>query len=117
MSTIKNTREKLMETIKTKALEHFKKLGLEDEDAKELLEEGADSIQSKIFLISKTLKEENIEALIKLTHAIKGILLNLGLEEEATEFRKIKQLYEEGKSFKFIKEQTQKSLRKLIGKD
>ena len=107
-------RKILEKKIKPVAEKRFIELGIEKEEIEELIEDGIDSVFSKIFLIEKALREKNFEALIKLTHSVKGILLNLGLEKEAELFKKIKYLYEEGKSDREIKEKTLKAIKYLI---
>ncbi|WP_456436880.1 hypothetical protein [Desulfurobacterium sp.] len=107
--------EEIIENIKKKAYKHLENFGFENDDIKELIEDGIISIKSKLFLIEKALKEKNADTLIKITHALKGILLNMGMEEEAEEFRKVKRLYENNNNFEKLEEQVKKAINKLKG--
>ncbi|WP_457567863.1 hypothetical protein [Desulfurobacterium sp.] len=105
----------IINNIKQKATRHLAGFGFGEEDINELIEDGINSIKSKLFLIEKALKEKNPGSLIKITHALKGILLNMGMETEAEEFRKVKRLYESNKSFEELEKQVQKAIEKLKG--
>ncbi|WP_457568776.1 hypothetical protein [Desulfurobacterium sp.] len=107
--------QEMIENIKKKAKKHLEGFGFENDDINELIEDGINSIKSKLFLIEKALKEKNAETLIKITHALKGILLNMGMENEAEEFRKVKRLYEKDNSFEKLEEQVRKAISKLEG--
>ncbi|SNR86703.1 hypothetical protein [Desulfurobacterium atlanticum] len=107
-------RKFLEKKIKPVAEKRFIEFGMDKEEAEELIEEGIDSIFSKIFLIEKFLKDKNYKALIKLTHSIKGVLLNLGLENEAEAFKKVKHMYENGKNYIEIETQTRKAIKMLL---
>ncbi|OMH40998.1 hypothetical protein [Desulfurobacterium indicum] len=107
--------QKMIENINRKAKKHLEGFGFENDDINELIEDGINSIKSKLFLIEKALKEKNAETLIKITHALKGILLNMGMKNEAEEFRKVKRLYEKDNSFDKLEEQVRKAISKLEG--
>ncbi|WP_456396921.1 hypothetical protein [Desulfurobacterium sp.] len=105
--------QEMIENIKKKAKKHLEGFGFKNDDINELTEDGINSIKSKLFLIEKALKKRDIKTLIRLTHALKGILLNLGMEKQAEEFRKVKRLYEDNNSFENIEAQVRKAISKL----
>jgi HPt (histidine-containing phosphotransfer) domain-containing protein len=61
----------------------FEQLGLEGEELNEFIQMAKSSLTENFTELDKAFTEGDIETLARRAHTIKGVLLNLGLEEEA----------------------------------
>jgi len=101
-----NYKNKIMESVKAK----FGEMGVDDDTIKELVKVSIESLNEELEKIDKLLKSDNLNDLGFHTHTIKGILLNVGLDEDANSFKEIKHLFEEGKSNEEIIEITKQRI-------
>ena len=81
-------KNKIKESIKTK----FSEMGVDEDTINELVNVSIESLESELQAIEKILEGGNIEDLGFHTHTIKGILLNVGLNDDAENFKEIKHL-------------------------
>ena len=89
----------------------FRSMGIEDEETLNMLvEESTKSLEDELAKINDILNSDDLSELGFHTHTIKGVLLNIGLNEDAERFREIKHLFEEGKSDEEIKEITKERI-------
>jgi len=58
-------------------------LGVEEEEVEGLIQLARESLRENFEKLEKCLLEDRIEEFARVIHTIKGVLLNLGLEEEA----------------------------------
>jgi HPt (histidine-containing phosphotransfer) domain-containing protein len=101
-----NYKNKIKESIKEK----FLAMGVDDESINELIEISILSLEDELSKIEALLQSDDISQLGLYTHTIKGILLNVGLDDDANKFKEIKHLFEEGKSNNEIKEITKERI-------
>ncbi|WP_038055920.1 Hpt domain-containing protein [Thermodesulfobacterium hydrogeniphilum] len=66
-----------------------KELDLEEDELKEFIQLAKDSLKSNFSELDMALNKDDKEMIAKKAHTIKGVLLNLGLEEEANLAKKI----------------------------
>ena len=89
----------------------FRSMGIEDEETLNMLvEESTKSLEDELAKINDILNSDDLSELGFHTHTIKGVLLNIGLDEDANRFKEIKHLLEEGKSDEEIKEITKERI-------
>ena len=100
-----NYKNKIKKSIKTK----FSEMGVDDDTINELVNVSIESLEAELQAIEEILNSDNIDELGFHTHTIKGILLNVGLNEDANNFKEIKHLIGE-KTNDEIKEITQKRI-------
>jgi len=100
-----NYKNKIKESIKNK----FSVMGIGESDINELVEVSIASLEEEIEKVKEILKGDDIEQLGFHTHTIKGILLNVGLDEDAKQFQEIKHLVNT-KTVDEIKEVTKKRI-------
>ena len=102
-----NYKNKMKESIKEK----FSAMGIDDEETiNELIEVSVMSVEDELSKIEEILESGNLDQLGFHTHTIKGVLLNVGLNEDAEGFKEIKHLFDEGKTEEEIKEITKQRL-------
>ena len=97
-----NYKNKIIESVK----QRFGELGVDDDTINELIDVSIESLNDELSKIDTILNSDDLSELGLHTHTIKGILLNVGLNEDANNFKEIKHLFEEGKSDEEIKEIT-----------
>ena len=97
---------KIKESVKSK----FGAIGIDEDTINELITVSIESLQEEIKKIEDILKNGNLDEIGFHTHTIKGILLNVGLENDAKKFKEIKHLLEEGKSKDEIKAITEERI-------
>ncbi len=100
-----NYKNKIKESIKTK----FSEMGVDDDTINELVNVSIESLEAELQAIEEILNSDNIDELGFHTHTIKGILLNVGLNEDAENFKEIKHLIGE-KTNEEIKEITKERI-------
>jgi HPt (histidine-containing phosphotransfer) domain-containing protein len=98
--------EKYKEKIRNSVYDKFTKMGIDDASIEELIEISIDSLEEELNNITEILNKDELDFLGLHTHTIKGILLNVGLKDDAEEFQEIKHLFEAGKTKEEIKEIT-----------
>ncbi|NPA54784.1 MAG: hypothetical protein GXO40_00275 [Epsilonproteobacteria bacterium] len=96
--------------IKNSIIEKFAPIGVDEATIEELTLVSIESIEEELKQIDKLLQNNEIDKLGIHTHTIKGILLNVGLNDDALLFKEIKHLSEEGKTDEEIKEITKERL-------
>ena len=101
-----NYKNKIKESIENK----FSAMGVDEESINELIEVSILSLEEELSKIEALLQSDDISELGLFTHTIKGILLNVGLDDDAAKFKEIKHLFEEGKSDEEIKEITRERI-------
>ena len=101
-----NYKQKIKESISKK----FGELGIDDDSINELIEVSISSLEEELDKIDKILESDNLSELGFHTHTIKGVLLNVGLNDDANSFKEIKHLVEDGKSIDEIKAITKERL-------
>jgi HPt (histidine-containing phosphotransfer) domain-containing protein len=101
-----NYKQKIKESISKK----FGELGIDDDSINELIEVSISSLEEELDKIDKILESDNLSELGFHTHTIKGVLLNVGLNDDANSFKEIKHLVEDGKSVDEIKAITKERL-------
>jgi len=101
-----NYKLKIKESVKTK----FGEMGIDDDTINELVNVSIESLEEELSQIYQLLEDGNLQELGFHTHTIKGVLLNVGLDEDANSFKEIKHLFEEGKSNDEIKEITKQRI-------
>jgi HPt (histidine-containing phosphotransfer) domain-containing protein len=101
-----NYKQKIKESINKK----FGELGIDDDSINELIEVSISSLEEELDKIDKILESDNLSELGFHTHTIKGVLLNVGLNDDANSFKEIKHLVEDGKSVDEIKAITKERL-------
>lgn len=101
-----NYKQKIKESINKK----FGELGIDDDSINELIEVSISSLEEELDKIDKILESDNLSELGFHTHTIKGVLLNVGLNDDANSFKEIKHLVEDGKSIDEIKAITKERL-------
>jgi len=101
-----NYKNKIRELVEKK----FKEMGVDDDTINELVEVSIESLNDELSKIDAILNSDDLSELGFHTHTIKGVLLNVGLNEDANSFKEIKHLFEEGKSDEEIKEITKKRI-------
>jgi HPt (histidine-containing phosphotransfer) domain-containing protein len=92
--------------IKASIEEKFASMGVDEDTINELVNVSIDSLEDEVSKIKDILNSDNLGDLGLHTHTIKGVLLNVGLSDDAHKFQEIKHLFEEGKSEEEIKEIT-----------
>jgi len=97
-----NYKNKIIESVK----QRFGEMGVDDDTINELIDVSIESLNDELSKIDTILNSDDLSELGLHTHTIKGILLNVGLNEDANNFKEIKHLFEEGKSDEEIKEIT-----------
>ena len=103
--------EKYKQLIVDSINKRFRAMGIEDEDTiNMLIEESTKSLEEELAKINDILNSDDLSELGFHTHTIKGVLLNIGLDEDANRFKEIKHLFEEGKSDEEIKEITKERI-------
>ena len=100
-----NYKNKIKNSIQTK----FSEMGVDDDTINELVNVSIESLENEINAIKKILESDNIDDLGFHTHTIKGVLLNVGLNEDAENFKEIKHLIG-NKSNEEIKEITKQRI-------
>ena len=94
-----NYKNKIRQSVEKK----FGEMGVDEETINELINVSIESLEEELSKIEEILKTEDLSNLGFHTHTIKGILLNVGLEDDANSFKEIKHLFEAGKSNDEIK--------------
>jgi HPt (histidine-containing phosphotransfer) domain-containing protein len=103
--------EKYKQLIIDSINKRFRSMGIEDEETLNMLvEESTKSLEEEISKVNSIIEGDDLSELGFHTHTIKGVLLNIGLNEDAERFREIKHLFEEGKSDEEIKEITKERM-------
>ena len=107
-----------MKIIKIKLLLQLKKkfepIGCDEGTIQNLIDVSLESICEEVEIIYKILQTDDISNLGFHTHTLKGVLLNVGLEKDALQFKEIKHLFEEGKTDEEIKNITKERLKVLV---
>ena len=98
-------KNKIKESIKTK----FSEMGVDEDTINELVDVSIESLETELQAIEQILDSGNIDELGFHTHTIKGVLLNVGLNDDAENFKEIKHLIGE-KSEDEIKEITKERI-------
>jgi HPt (histidine-containing phosphotransfer) domain-containing protein len=98
--------ESYQKKIKDSVTEKFGAIGVDEDTINELVSVSIESLNDELSKIDAILNGGNIKDLGIHTHTIKGILLNVGLEDDANQFKEIKHLFEEGKTEDEIKQIT-----------
>jgi HPt (histidine-containing phosphotransfer) domain-containing protein len=100
-------KNKMQQSIRQK----FAEMGItDDETLNELIEVSIASVEEELSKIEEILETGNFDELGFHTHTIKGVLLNVGLDEDADRFKEIKHLIEEGKTKEEILEITKERI-------
>jgi len=102
----KEYENKIRESVANK----FGAMGIDEDTINELVMVSVESLNDELSKIEDILNSDDLSELGLHTHTIKGILLNVGLNEDANSFKEIKHLFEEGKTNEEIKEITKKRL-------
>ena len=92
--------------IKANVTEKFSAMGVDEETINELVAVSIESLEDELNKVREILDGGNLDDLGIHTHTIKGVLLNVGIDDDASQFQEIKHLFEEGKSSEEIKEIT-----------
>ena len=101
-----NYKNRIKESIRKK----FEEMGVDEETINELTLVSIESLEYELSKIEDILKGEDISELGFHTHTIKGVLLNVGLNDDAEQFREIKHLVEDGKTEEDIKKITKERI-------
>jgi len=101
-----NYKNKIKESVTKK----FSEMGVDEETINELVNVSIESLEAELSEIENILTTNELDELGIHTHTIKGILLNVGLDEDANQFKEIKHLFEEGKTNDEIKEITKQRI-------
>jgi HPt (histidine-containing phosphotransfer) domain-containing protein len=101
-----NYKNRIKESIRKK----FEEMGVDEETINELASVSIESLENELSKIEDILKGDDISELGFHTHTIKGVLLNVGLNDDAERFREIKHLVEAGKTEEEIKEITKERI-------
>jgi len=96
--------------IKDSVTEKFSAMGVDEDTINELIAVSVESLNEELDKIENILNGDNLEDLGLHTHTIKGVLLNVGLDEDANSFKEIKHLFEEGKTNEEIKNITKERI-------
>jgi len=96
--------------IRESVVQKFGDMGVDEDTINELVAISIESLQEEITQLQALLDGENLDQIGFHTHTIKGVLLNVGLDDDAKKFQEIKHLFEEGKSNDEIKEITKTRL-------
>jgi len=99
-------KNKIKESINNK----FSVMGVDEESINELISVSIESLEEELAKVQEVLNSNDISNLGFYTHTIKGILLNVGLDDDANKFKEIKHLFEEGKTDDEIKEITKERI-------
>ena len=99
-------KNKIIESVK----QRFGEMGVDDDTINELVDVSIESLNDELSKIEDILNSDDLSELGLHTHTIKGILLNVGLNEDANTFKEIKHLFEDGKSEDEIKEITKERM-------
>ena len=99
-------KNKIIESVK----QRFGEMGVDDDTINELVDVSIESLNDELSKIEIILNSDDLSELGLHTHTIKGILLNVGLNEDANTFKEIKHLFEDGKSEDEIKEITKERM-------
>jgi len=99
-------KNKIIESVK----QRFGEMGVDDDTINELVDVSIESLNDELSKIEDILNSDDLSELGLHTHTIKGILLNVGLNEDANTFKEIKHLFEDGKSEDEIKEITKERI-------
>jgi len=102
--------EQYKSKIKDKVTAKFSEMGVDEETINELVDVSIESLSEEISQVETILNSDNLDDLGIHTHTIKGVLLNVGLEDDANRFKEIKHLFEDGKSNEEIKEITKERM-------
>ena len=97
---------KIKESIKNK----FSDMGIDDDSIQELADVSIESLEEELKNVQAILETDDLTELGFHTHTIKGVLLNIGLNDDAERFKEIKHLFENGKSNEEIKEITKERI-------
>ena len=95
----KNYEEKIRNSVTKK----FSAMGVDEDTINELVNVSIEALNEELDKIESILASDELLDLGLHTHTIKGILLNVGLDEDANSFKEIKHLFEEGKTDDEIK--------------
>jgi len=96
--------------IRESVTKKFGEMGIDEETINELVMVSIESLNEELSQITNILNGDDLTNLGLHTHTIKGVLLNVGLDEDANQFKEIKHLFEEGKSNDEIKEITKERI-------
>ncbi len=107
---IKMISENYINKIRESVKQRFGEMGVDDDTINELVNVSLESLNDELSKIEDILNSDDLSELGLHTHTIKGVLLNVGLNEDANTFKEIKHLFEEGKSNDEIKEITKKRI-------
>ncbi len=92
-------KENFIEQIKTTAIAHFQNMGFNEETIDTIVSQGFSDLQKKLTEFENELNKNqpDLVYLANIAHTIKGILGNLGLEEQANMFAEIEKLAQANK--------------------
>jgi len=97
--------------IKNSITAHFNSMGITDEEQiNAMIPEAITAITDEIKKIQEILNGDDLSELGFHTHTLKGVLLNMGLKEDADKFKEIKHLFEEGKTQEEVKQITKERI-------
>jgi len=102
--------ENYVNKIKESISKKFSEMGIDEDSINELAEVSIESLKEELVKVNIILNSDDLSELGFHTHTIKGVLLNIGLNEDAERFKEIKHLFEAGKSNKEIKEITKERI-------
>ncbi len=104
--------EGYLKKVEEKAKEYLKNLGFDEQTTSLLVNQGIKdlSVQLEKLKSLSSEPEPNLEDIADTSHTIKGLLANLGLQEEGMKFKEIQLLVFEGKE----KEEVINALKKLL---
>jgi len=92
---------KLIDKVK----EYLKsELGLDEEEVLPLISTARESLREDLRKLEKSLENGNLEDFAKVAHTVKGVLLNLGLEEEAGFAKELELKARAGENTEVLKE-------------
>jgi len=98
------------EKIKVEVTKKFSEMGVDEETINELVEVSIESLTDELNQIENILNGDDLSELGLHTHTVKGVLLNVGLEDDANQFKEIKHLFSEGKTDDEIKSITRERI-------
>jgi len=104
--------KKYLEYVAEKAREHFKNFGFDEDTIYLLINQGIADLKNNLTRLEEFVKNppQNLNELADTAHTVKGLLANLGLEEEGMKFKQIQLMVLEGKP----REEVLGALKKLL---
>ncbi|WP_457570194.1 hypothetical protein [Desulfurobacterium sp.] len=101
------------EKVRKAALEYLLNMEFDRDTAEMIANTGVENLKENIEELIKTLNEGNFQKAADVAHTIKGILWNMGLQEEGSLFKKVQLALLDGAPEDVLKDSLVKALNSI----